>query len=64
MNLFYSNRDCGAYTIAFAEYYAMRKLNLLQGNFDIEAYRRRVACLLFYYGNMKNEDSCQSDNEL
>ena len=62
--VYLQNRDCGPYTLAFAEYYTMNKLELMKPDFDIEAFRPRVACLLFHYATMKNQDCCQSDEEL
>ena len=50
--------------MAFSEYYAMEKMDLLNLDFDIEAFRQRVTYLLYHYGTMKQQDSCDSEDEL
>ena len=50
--------------MAFSEYYAMKKIDLLKIDFDIEAFRQKVACLLYHYDTMKQQDNYQSEDEL
>ena len=50
--------------MAFSEYYVMKKMNLMKLNFDIESFRQKVACLFYHYDTMKQQYSCQTEDEL
>ena len=60
--LFLQYRDCGAFTLAFAEYFAFSKKGF-PATFTVEGYRQRLGCLLFHYGRMKQNDGYASDAE-
>ncbi|KAM6544115.1 hypothetical protein CsatB_008562 [Cannabis sativa] len=53
--------DCGAYVAAFAEFFIHGKD--VPADFDIEAYRTRLASLFYSYGQRKIDESIDSEDE-